>query len=137
MSSAKEVTKFYLLVTILLIVGWSWCIYNVNVSALPDNSFSMCLFKSATGIPCPSCGTTHAISHILHGNYSAAIDNNILGFFALLFMIIFPVWIVVDLLLKRITLYNTFKKVKSKPLILYLFLTLIAINWIWNLYKIN
>lgn len=137
MSSAKEVTKFYLSVSILLVVGWLWCIYNINASTLPGNSFSMCLFKSATGISCPSCGTTHAISHILHGNYSTALDSNILGFFALLFMVIFSVWIVIDLILKRVTLFKTFKKVKSKPLILYVFLTLIAINWIWNLYKIN
>ena len=51
------------------------------------------LFRQVTGIPCPSCGTTHAILSITKGNFRQALDENILGFPATLMLVIFPVWI--------------------------------------------
>ena len=32
-----------------------------------------CLFKTATGIPCPSCGMTRATLALVHGDWSTAL----------------------------------------------------------------
>jgi Protein of unknown function (DUF2752) len=33
---------------------------------------AFCLFKAATGIPCPGCGVTRSIVALLHGDFSHA-----------------------------------------------------------------
>ena len=35
-----------------------------------------CVFRSFTGIPCPTCGTTRAATAFLHGNLAAAFTAN-------------------------------------------------------------
>jgi len=59
-------------------------------SLLPD-----CAFKRITGISCPTCGATHSIVHLAHGNVVAAFLSNPLisialsvALFALLFGLI-------------------------------------------------
>lgn len=40
---------------------------------LPVLSFHYpCAFKAALGIPCPTCGMTHAFVHLAHGQVAAA-----------------------------------------------------------------
>jgi hypothetical protein len=43
---------------------------------------AFCLFKAATGLPCPGCGVTRSIVAILRGDFSHA---NVAGFAVLLF----------------------------------------------------
>lgn len=47
-----------------------------------------CLFKKMTSLQCPGCGSARACYHLLHGNFLAAIDYNLLltGFLPLLLM---------------------------------------------------
>lgn len=133
---SNEIKRFYFLVSALLIVGWTWTLYYTYKDLPPDDSnFSMCLVRSVTGLPCPSCGTTHSISALLSGKFLIAARYNLLGYLALIFMIIFPLWILTDAIQSKQSLYNNFIYIKSKKSIIYLFLTLIAINWIWNLCK--
>ena len=40
--------------------------------------FPPCLFKLATGLQCPGCGSARASYHLLHGNLLTAIDYNLL-----------------------------------------------------------
>ena len=35
-----------------------------------------CLFRAATGIPCPSCGTTRALVHLAHGDLAGSLILN-------------------------------------------------------------
>lgn len=35
-----------------------------------------CVFRSLTGLPCPTCGTTHAAVAFLHGNLASAFASN-------------------------------------------------------------
>lgn len=45
--------------------------FEAVAAALPP-----CLIKTFTGIPCPTCGATRALRHLLHGDLVAAIATN-------------------------------------------------------------
>jgi hypothetical protein len=47
-----------------------------------------CVFRSLTGIPCPTCGTTRAATAFLHGNLAAAFTANPLAAAAGLFFVV-------------------------------------------------
>jgi hypothetical protein len=49
---------------------------------------SLCLFRNITGLPCPFCGSTRSVGHILQGEFSAALFSNPLGYFGLAFLIL-------------------------------------------------
>ena len=38
--------------------------------------FPPCLFRAATGLHCPGCGSTRALHHLLHGRVATAFDFN-------------------------------------------------------------
>jgi len=45
--------------------------------ALPVLSFAPgCVFKAATGFPCPTCGATRSVVHIAHGDIGKAFSLN-------------------------------------------------------------
>lgn len=55
----------------------------------PETSFyPPCLFKKLTSLQCPGCGSARACYHLLHGDFLAALDYNLLltGFLPLLIM---------------------------------------------------
>jgi hypothetical protein len=55
-----------------------------------------CPFRALTGIPCPTCGTTHAGLALLHGHLGAALTANplatVAGVVFLLGGIVAPLW---------------------------------------------
>ena len=44
--------------------------------------FDLCMLHSFTGLPCPGCGMSRAISAISQGDFSAAVGLNPFAFFA-------------------------------------------------------
>ncbi len=60
-----------------------------------------CPFRSLTGVPCPTCGTTHAAIAMLHGRIGAALAANPLAAAAgLAFLaggLIAPLWVALRL----------------------------------------
>jgi hypothetical protein len=60
-----------------------------------------CPFRAITGIPCPTCGTTHAAVALLHGDLTAALAANPLASLAgLAFAVgglLAPLWAVLKL----------------------------------------
>lgn len=103
-----------------------------------DNTPSACLFKNATGIACPSCGSTRSVLAISHGNFAEALQTNPLGFIVAAVLIIGPLWLMIDIALNKDTLYDAFrnfeKTIRTKWLAAAL-VVLIAVNWAWNIYK--
>jgi hypothetical protein len=89
-----------------------------------------CPFRSLTGIPCPSCGTTRAAMALLHGDIVAALTLNPLaaaaGLAFLVGGVIAPVWALASLPVPRL----------DGPPARTIRLTLVAVlllDWAWVL----
>lgn len=126
---------FYTVLPVILLSGWAWIAFgyfNANKSLTP------CVFKNATGLPCPSCGTTTSITDILQGNWQEAFLHNPLGYLAIVALIAIPVWLIGDIMRKSTSLLRAYEMLETKlkrPLWLGMVLGLIGLNWIWNLLK--
>lgn len=97
-----------------------------------------CFIKQISGVPCPTCGTTRSVITIIKGNYLAALNINPIGYLVIIIMLIVPVWICIDWLLKKHTALTYYKKAEQflkKPPVAILFILLLIVNWIWNIYK--
>ncbi len=117
--------------------GYGWLVYQHQLSSR-GKTFGVCVFKHATTLPCPSCGTTRSVLAIFSGDFNTAFMMNPFGFIMAIVMIAGPLWIMFDLILRRSTLWEIYFKmetvVRRRPVALILIL-LVAVNWIWNIYK--
>ena len=129
--------KLYLLFISLIAAGYIWLVYSFKTLQEKEKP-EMCFIKQISGVPCPSCGTTRSVLAIIKGNYLAAVSINPIGFIVITMMLLVPVWISIDLLLKKQTLLTYYKKAEQflkKPPVAILFILLLIVNWIWNIYK--
>ena len=130
--------KLYLLILAFALVGYSWIILNHYLFKMNKPTLNVCLFRKVTGIPCPSCGITHAVLSITKGNFRQALDENILGFPAALMLVIFPGWILIDLVRKKESFYRSYFWMESflrKKWVAWSALAFLLANWGWNLYR--
>lgn len=136
---AQTHNKLYLLLSIVCMAGYAWLAYSwVHTQRNETFSLEVCPVKLATGLPCPACGTTRSIIHITQGEIVDALHTNPLGFIGALALLLVPVWIVVDVLLKRDSLfrfYNQMEHYLKKPLVFLPLILLLLMNWIWNIAK--
>ena len=82
--------KELLTLGVLLVLGAAACIV---LLAIPPGSphakwLPKCMFHQMTGLYCPGCGATRALSAMLHGDVKASLHNNLL-LFPLLALIVF------------------------------------------------
>jgi len=131
-----QANRLYILVTALLLLGYSWLF--LFGTALQNTGFTPCLFKNCTGLACPSCGTTRSVSQVFKGNIISGILINPLGLVVAAVMIILPFWIIYDIAFKKNSLPQAYKAtekiINTKPSAILLIL-LLAANWAWNIYK--
>jgi hypothetical protein len=128
---------FYLLISVLLIIGWMWIFFNFNYNYSDAKGHEVCLFKMVTGIPCPSCGSTRSAINLLKGNWFQGFYINPLGIIVTLFMLAVPFWLLYDVALGKDGLFRAYKSAEkilrtkwAIPLII-----LLVINWIWSISK--
>ena len=121
------------------VAGYVWLLANLYwFRSAGENAETFCLFKRVTHLPCPSCGSTRAIEAMLQGHISESLHLNPLGSLILLIMLILPVWVMIDVLLKKSTLQNIYRRAENwlrKPAIGIPASALILLNWIWNIVK--
>jgi len=98
----------------------------------------MCLWYAITGLPCPSCGMTRSVVAILDGDIRGALLLNPLGVPALLFLLVTPLWILTDLILRRQSFYKEYRRAETilrKPSVAIIAVILVLANWVWSIYK--
>jgi hypothetical protein len=130
--------KLYFFILGFALTGYAWVAGNHYLLQADRPTFNVCLFRMATGLPCPSCGTTHSVISISNGNFKAALNENILGYLAALLLLVIPVWIVGDLVLRKESFYTFYGQMEGylrKKWIAYPAIILILVNWAWNIYK--
>ena len=127
---------FYLFVFSALVTAFTWVLYVIEVRTIKASS--ICILKITTGLPCPACGSTRSVLLLINGNLKAAFFMNPLGFLYSLFILTTPIFLFVDLVLKKEMLWEFYNHseiyLKKKSILISIFL-LIALNWIWNIMK--
>lgn len=131
--------RLYMLFAAMSLAGISWIFYNIwSHHHNSGGDFGVCIIKNITGIPCPSCGSSRAICLLTDGDLMGAIAMNPLGIILAALSIVIPIWLVVDLILRKGTLffyYRKGEKLLRKKWMMVIFFTLILANWIWNITK--
>ena len=75
---------------------------------------------------------------ILHGDIHEAFFLNPLGFLIFAIMLIAPLWITGDLLVKRSSFFHFYKRIEillMRKWIAIPAVLLVLINWVWNIKK--
>lgn len=67
---------------VLLVLGAAACIVLLLVPPGSPHAkwFPRCMFHQLTGLYCPGCGATRALSAMLHGDIMSSLHNNLLLF---------------------------------------------------------
>lgn len=129
--------RLYLLLAFGVLAGYGWLAW-ASWQTTHHHDFTPCIFKSTTGIACPSCGSTRSVLLLSQGNITDAVLLNPLGLIMAAIMLIAPFWLLYDVILRKDTLYDSYKKaeniIKIKWVAIALII-LILINWLWNIQK--
>ena len=129
--------KFYSLIFVTLLFAYGWLGYNMYFDTLHDHdTFTVCLFKNLSGMPCPSCGSTRAILLLLEGNLLDSVKMNPLGIPMIAALLLFPFWVVFDLVMDRSSLINTFHQLEEslkKKYISYPAIGAVLLLWSWKI----
>jgi hypothetical protein len=119
--------------------GYAWIAWNIIMNPGNDAMPAMCMFKEVTHLPCPSCGTTRSLILLSKGELLNALMTNPFGFVIAFLMIVIPVWIIVDISLRKESFYRYYLLTENlltrKPWIYIPAVTVILLNWIWNITK--
>lgn len=134
----QDRNKLYLILFIACLAGYSWLCFVITTNIPESKSIGVCLIKHATNIPCPSCGSTRSIISLTKGNFVEAFNLNPIGYLVAIIMLIAPVWIIADRIMRRNSLLNWYQKIETylkKPKYAIPLILLLIINWIWNITK--
>lgn len=134
--------KLYLIVISICLAGYIWIVYHLSKTEIivetDESNLGFCMMRSITGVPCPSCGTTRSVTALAQGQLAEALWWNPLGIIMFASMIAFPAWIVYDVIRRKDTFYKFFLNVenffRNRPVAIVA-ITLVLINWIWNIFK--
>lgn len=109
-----------------IIILFSLILFLVIINFFPVN----CLFKQLTGICCPGCGMTRAFNAILHFDFINAFFYNILSLPLFIFLIIFIVNLIIDIIKNRFNFIDKLLRLFEKYYIIIIIL--IILSFIYN-----
>jgi Protein of unknown function (DUF2752) len=129
----------YALVLGLSFAGYTWLGLNVFAfTPRATDTYTVCPIKNVTGVPCPACGTTRSMLSMFNGDVSESVNHNPLGLLMMVLIIVFPAWIILDLIRQKNYFHSFYNKVERaferKIVMIPSVLVIIAI-WAWNIYK--
>lgn len=122
----------YILSAVGCMAGYIWLFF------FDSGVGTVCLFKRLFHIPCPSCGSTRAIAALMQGEVKEAFLLNPIGILLALMLVGIPLWILVDVILKKDYYYLFYKKTDElfgKKYVFLFFALLVLANWAWNITK--
>src|SRR5208283_1378309 len=123
--------KFQILFLALSIAGYGWLFLNYS-HRIQDSWYVGCLFRTITGLPCPSCGTTRSLIALMHGHVTESLSINSLGIIVGMALFIFPAGILYDIIFKSnlfFRFYQTLEKIIRKPWVAIPGILLLLANW--------
>ena len=130
--------QLHALVLLLVLAGGIWLLISQLHFSGQVQDPGLCLFKGATGLPCPSCGTTRSVASLIDGSLVAAAWYNPFGIILALAMVVFPPWILIDRITGRDGFLEFYQKAESllrRKAIAFFFFALVIANWIWAITK--
>jgi hypothetical protein len=131
--------KLYIILVIALVTGYFWLFTGFYANYFEkDNAAEVCLIKHVTNVPCPSCGSSRSVVTLMHGDLLGSVYLNPFGLIIALIMTITPFWLAYDLITGKSTLlhfYHRTEKCLRKPAVAIPLITLVLMNWIWNITK--
>lgn len=130
--------RIYVLFILLCTAGYIWLFYSLNHPVSDDTSLHACWIKQATGIPCPSCGSTRSAMALMNGEFFSAISINPIGIILLAGLLLLPFWMLFDKLSGKQSLPDFYLKAERtlrQPKIAIPLIILVLMNWAWNIAK--
>jgi len=104
------------------------------VDAAMDGTWTPCLFKLLTGIPCPACGSTRAVLALLRGENVLA--YNPLGIVTFAAALLTLVVLCRDLATGSDSLLHYWRRTEQfvrQPLVAAAGIALLTTNWMWTI----
>jgi hypothetical protein len=133
-----ERNRLYSLILIACFAGYIWLCFNLANDIENNKSIEVCFVKRLTSIPCPSCGSTRSVISIIKGHFIEAFYLNPIGYIVAIIMLMSPVWIITDWVLRRYSFFYFYQKVETylkKPSYAIPLILILIVNWIWNITK--
>jgi hypothetical protein len=113
----------------LMVGGASICLLGVAL-ATPGIELPRCLFKTLTGLPCPTCGVTRTVIALSRFDVQRALFMNPLAAIACVAGLLYLLYAAAVLLLRLPRLRPTVSDVDARRIRIVAIATL-AINWVW------
>ena len=135
----KKKRKFYFFATAACVLGFGWLLflhYAKNWFGISD--VKICFIRNATGIPCPSCGSSRAVEALIHGDVIASVLFNPFGIIIAAIMVVLPLWLLYDAISKQSGLYAFFEKTNrflGRRTVIIALIIIVVLNWGWNIFK--
>jgi hypothetical protein len=134
----KKETLYIFIIGILL-AGYGWLGWNVISVHEQHSTPTVCLIKSVTGLPCPSCGITRSLTELVEGNIFASLYTNPLGVFIAILLIVLPLWVVADYFRESDSFFRHYilmeHALSRNAWVVVTAVFLVASNWYWNITK--
>lgn len=128
--------KLYAFVTLACLAGYGWLCS--ELISPHDHAIGFCPLRYATGLPCPSCGTTRAVVALLHGDVMASVGLNPFGIPVTAILLFAPLWIAGDVMTRRHTFIAFYRRAEhflKRPAIAIPLAALVLANWVWTIIK--
>lgn len=129
--------RLYVFLSAACAVGFLW-LSTVYFHVGGHEGQGVCLFKHVTHIPCPSCGSTRSVLALLHGDVWQALLLNPFGVIIMSVLVIAPLWILADVLGRKSTLFHLYNDAElfvRRRWVAIPLVSMVLMNWIWNIYK--
>ncbi len=135
--------RLYILVIACSIGGFGWLAWDAastrSSGAWAHSIVTSCPVKLATGIPCPSCGTTRAVVALAAGDVAGSLQLNPFGLLIAFALIVFPPWVLHDVIRSRDGFHRFYlafeRTLRGSRALALSSAALVIANWGWNILK--